>query len=464
MSFDIPRATSLVHREAQVVAKYGRIPYYHLVVDHGQGALLYDVDGNEYLDFIASAASANVGHAHPHVVRAICEASKRFVHYSTAYMYHEAQADLAELLVERAPGRSEKLVSLGNSGSDANDGIMKIARAATGRPYIVSFMGAYHGSTYGSLSMSAISLNMRRKIGPLVPGCYHIPYPDVYRNSTLLNQMTNEQVAQYFMQPLHQMIQTCLPAEEIACIIVEPIAGDLGIVPAPHAFMQELASFCEHHGILLAVDEINQGMGRSGKLWSIEHYGIEPDLMSVAKSLASGMPLSAVVGKREYMESLEYPAHAFTTAGNPVCCAAALATFDVLDKEGLVERSAALGAYVEQRLARMQKDHPSIVSVHGKGLNLGVDICAPANHEPTAYMGAPSNEEAATRDALKMVQYCFTQGLVLTTLHGNTLRIQPPLVITEDELDRGLDIIEEACLLLEEGRLTDDLLPQSCGW
>lgn len=452
MSFDISRATALVGREKQVVAKYGRIPYYNLVVDHGQGALLYDVDGNEYLDFIASAASVNVGHAHPHVVQAICEASKRFVHYSTAYMYHEAQTQLAERLVSLAPGDSPKLVSFGNSGSDANDCIMKVARAATGRPFIVSFIGAYHGSTYGSLSMSAISLNMRRKIGPLVPGCYHIPYPDIYRNPEQFSSMSDEQIAQHFMQPLHQMVQTYVPVEEIACIVVEPIAGDLGIIPAPHRFMQELYDFCQHHGILFAVDEINQGMARSGKMWSIDHYNIEPDLMSTAKSLASGMPLSAVVGKASHMEALDYPAHAFTTAGNPVCCAASIATFDVIEQECLVSRSARLGSYVRNRLLQMQEQHRCLLSVHGSGLNIGVDICL------------PDRPDTATIDALKIAQHCFTQGLVITTLNGSTLRIQPPLVITEDELDRGLDILEDACMLLEQGKLSNDLLPTACGW
>lgn len=440
----------MVQQEQKYYAPTGRIPYYDMVIDHGEGAMLYDVDGNGYIDLLASASATNVGHCHPRVVDAITQQAQKLIHYTPAYMYHTPEIELVQKLCEIAPGDSPKKVVFGNSGSDANDAIIKFARAYTGRQYMVSFQGAYHGSTFGSLTLSAISLNMRRKMAPLLPGVYHIPYPDAYHEG--VDHLSEEEQAAYFMHPLLEMCENYLPPEEIACIIMEPIAGDLGIIVPPKAYVEQLYAFCQEHGILFAVDEVNQGMARTGTWWSIEHFDIEPDLMSVGKSIASGMPLSAVIGKAEVMDSLDFPAHLFTTSGNPVCCAASLATIGVIEDEGLIERSRELGAYARERFEDMQARHTIIGSVHGMGLNLGIDIVEPGTRTKCA------------KDALKIIYRAYDEGVVMITIANSILRFQPPLVITKEQLDRALDVLDQVIGEVEEGKVSDDVVPAGKGW
>lgn len=347
----------LIEREDHYMATAARINYYDLVIDHAHGALLTDVDGNQYIDLLASASAINVGHTHPRVVKAIQEQAAKLIHYTPAYFHHQPEQRLAERLAKSAPGTDNEVV-FGNSGSDANDAIIKFARAYTNRQYIVAYTDAYHGSTYDSMSLSGVSLNMVRKMGPLLPGIVHVPYPDGYR--TLPHETEHELALRYF-EAFKAPFDSYLPAEETACVIIEPIQGDGGIRKAPAEYVQLVYDFCHQHGILFAVDEVNQGMGRTGKMWSIQNFpGIRPDLMSVGKSLASGLPLSAVIGRREVMESLAAPAHTFTTAANPVCCAAALATIDVLADEQLVARSANYGRYAKEQFLALQQRHPKI--------------------------------------------------------------------------------------------------------
>lgn len=440
----------LIHREQMHFAPAGRIPYYDVVLDHGRGALLFDVDGNEYIDLLASASATNVGHCHPLVVEAIKQQADKLVHYTPAYFYHTPEIELVEKLASIAPGPSPKKVLFGNSGSDANDAIIKFSRAYTGRHNIVSFIGAYHGSTYGSMSLSAISLNMRRKMGPFLPGIYHIPYPDSQKAG--ISHLSEQEQARHFMKPLEEMVASYLPAEDIACIIMEPIAGDLGLIVPPQAYMDELYAFCQDHGILFAVDEVNQGMGRTGSWWSIEHFGIEPDLMSVGKSLASGMPLSAVIGKTDIMDSLDYPAHLFTTSGNPVCCAASLATIAAIEQDGLIERSRTLGTYARKRFEEMGAVYDIVGEVHGKGLNLGIDIVYPGTSEKNA------------RDALKIVYQAAREGVLMICIAESVLRFQPPLVITEEQLDRALDVLDASIEAVSQGRVPDSIVPAGRGW
>ncbi len=441
---------NLIKREQEHFAPAGRIPYYDVVLDHGRGALLYDVDGNEYIDLLASASATNVGHCHPLVVQAIKDQAEKLVHYTPAYFYHRPEIELVEKLASIAPGTSPKKVVFGNSGSDANDAIIKFARAYTGRQDIVSFVGAYHGSTYGSMSVSAISLNMRRKMGPFLPGVHHIPYPDPQRPEVA--GLSEEEQARYYLKPLEDMVASYLPAEDIACIIMEPIAGDLGLVVPPQAYMDQLHAFCQEHGILFAVDEVNQGMGRTGTWWSIEHFGIEPDLLSTAKSLASGMPLSAVIGKAEIMDSLDYPAHLFTTSGNPVCCAASLATIAAIEQDGLIERSQTLGAYARGRFEALSETFGIVGGVHGCGLNLGIDI-----------VDAETGEKNV-RDALKIVYEAARHGVLMICIAGSVLRFQPPLVITDEQLDQALAVLEQAVADVEAGRVPDSIVPEGRGW
>lgn len=321
------KAQDLIKEDEQYFAKSGRIKYYPLAIDHGYGATLVDVDGKEYIDLLASASSQNVGHAPKKVTEAIKKQVDKFVHYTPAYMYHEPLIRLSKKLCDISPGDYEKRVTYGLSGSDANDGIIKFARAYTGRPYIISFTNAYHGSTFGSLSMSAISLNMRKKYGPLLNGFYHIPFPDNYRG--LFEQPTPNTVDEY-LAPLKEMFNKYVPADEVACIVLETIQGDGGLLEPVPGHFEALQSICREHGILIAVDDIQQGLGRTGKWSSVEHFNFTPDLITFGKSLAGGLPMSAIVGRKEIMETLEAPAHLFTTGGNPVSCEAALATLEMI--------------------------------------------------------------------------------------------------------------------------------------
>ncbi len=334
------KAEELINEDGKYFAASGRIKYYPLAIDHGYGATLVDVDGKEYIDLLSSASSQNVGHAPKPVTEAIKKQAEKFIHYTPAYMYHEPAVKLSKKLCEIAPGDYEKRVTFGLSGSDANDGIIKFARAYTGRPYIISFTNAYHGSTFGSLSMSAISLNMRKHYGPLLNGFYHIPFPDKYRG---MYEQPNANTVEEYLAPLKEMFAKYVPAEEVACIVVETIQGDGGLLEPVDGYFEALEALCREHGILIAVDDIQQGLGRTGTWSSIDHFNFTPDLITFGKSLAGGLPMSAIVGRKEIIETLEAPAHLFTTGANPVSCEAALATLGMIEDEDLLTASSEKG-------------------------------------------------------------------------------------------------------------------------
>lgn len=291
----------ILEEEKNHLANATRVKYFDIVIDHGKGAIITDADGREYIDLLASASATNTGHSHPKVVDAITSQAQKLIQYTPAYFANTVTAKLADRLVDIAPGNFQKQVAFGNSGSDANDAIIKFARGYTGRQYVVSFTGAYHGSTYGSLSISGVSLNMTRKIGPLLPNTVKVPFPDqTQRIAGESDDDFSERLFKQFKLPF----ETYLPADEVALVIIEPIQGDGGIIKAPQRYVELVYEFTREHGIVFAVDEVNQGLGRTGKMWSIDHFGIVPDLMSVGKSIASGLPLSAVIGRKEIMDSL----------------------------------------------------------------------------------------------------------------------------------------------------------------
>lgn len=443
------KAQDLIKEDEQYFAKSGRIKYYPLAIDHGYGATLVDVDGKEYIDLLASASSQNVGHAPKKVTEEIKKQVDKFVHYTPAYMYHEPLIRLSKKLCDISPGDYEKRVTYGLSGSDANDGIIKFARAYTGRPYIISFTNAYHGSTFGSLSMSAISLNMRKKYGPLLNGFYHIPFPDNYRG--LFEQPTPNTVDEY-LAPLKEMFNKYVPADEVACIVLETIQGDGGLLEPVPGYFEALQSICREHGILIAVDDIQQGLGRTGKWSSVEHFNFTPDLITFGKSLAGGLPMSAIVGRKEIMETLEAPAHLFTTGANPVSCEAALATLEMIEEEQLLEASLEKGDYVRQTMDRWITDYKCIGDVRGKGLSIGIDI-----------VSDPIQKTRDPEAALKICNYCFDKGVVIIAVAGNVLRFQPPLVISYDQLDYALSTLEKAIQALNRGDL-DQYEIEGQGW
>ncbi len=443
------KSMEMVKKSDKVYAGAGQIRYFDICLESAKGAMLKDLDGNEYIDLLATASAMNVGHSHPKVLAAMEKQMKTLLHYTPAYFYNPKVEQLAQRLIDLTPGDFEKKVLFGNSGSDANDGMMKFARAYTGRKTIVSFVGAYHGSTYGSMTLSAVSLNMRRKMTPLVSGVEYIPFPNSYDRKE--NESEKEFVDRYWGY-FENALNTYLPVDEIAGIIIEAIQGDGGFLKMPQEYMDRLYKFTRDHNIVFAVDEINQGLGRSGKMWSIEHFGIAPDILTTAKSLASGMPLSAIVGRKEIMDSLEAPGHLFTTSGNPVCCAAALASFDVIEEENLVEKSRKDGEYVRERFEKMQEKYPVIGDVRIYGLNGGVELVKDRK-----------TKEPDSESASKLITYLMQNGVLMITVKGNVLRFQPPLVITRDQLDKALDTIGKGFSELEKGNLelADD---KKIGW
>lgn len=437
----------ILHDEDESFASASRIKYFDMVIESGEGAILTDVEGNEYIDLLASASSTNTGHSHPHVVDAITKQAQKLIQYTPAYFANLPAAQLAKRLTDLAPIDGPAELSWGNSGSDANDALIKFARGYTGRQDVVSFTGAYHGSTYGSMSASGVSLNMNRKMGPLMSGFYKVPFPSPwYRESYETEDEFVDRMFEEFKLPF----DTYLPADEVAVILIEPIQGDGGIVKAPEKYLKKVYEFAHEHGILFAIDEVNQGMGRTGKWWSIQQFdGIYPDLMTVGKSLASGLPLSAVIGKKEIIESLQAPANVYTTAGNPVTTAAAMATIDVIEDEHLLERSERLGVKSKVFFDRMKEEYSFVGDVRMYGLDGGIDIIN------------PKTGKADVKVATKLIYRMFELGVIMITVRGNVLRFQPPLVITEEQLEKAFDVIDQAMDDEENGRIQFD---KTIGW
>lgn len=446
----VDKCLEIVKNDEKIIPFSSRMSYFPLVIKRGHGSIIEDVDGNEYIDLLASACVLNVGHTHPKVVNAIESQIKEFIHYTPCYAYHEPLVNLANKLAEVTPGNYKKKVVFGLSGSDVNDAMIKFARCYTGRSKIISFIQAYHGTTYGALSLSALSLNMRKRIGPILPDIHHIPYPDCYRCA--FGQEEKSCNLECFKQ-FEIALEFDIPTEEVAAVIIEPIAGDAGLVVPPKKYMDRLYNLCKQNDILFISEEVQQGFGRTGKWFGIEHFNIIPDAVVLGKSIASGMPLSAVVGREEIMESMQAPGHIMATTGNPASCSAALATIEIINEENLVERAKELGDYIKERFNRMKDKYPLIGDVRGLGLSIGVDLVK--NRETKE-----RNKEAAA----KICYRSWEKGIVLTFFASNVLRIQPPLVITKGQIDRSIDIIEEAIVEYLAGDIPDEVLQISKGW
>lgn len=444
----VKKGLEVIEKDDRFLSKGTRIPFYPLAIKDAKGSILIDYDGNEIIDFLSSACVINVGHGHPKVVNAIIEQAQKFVHYNPSYAVHEQMGNLAKELVEITPGSFEKRVAFSLSGGDANDNAIKVARSYTKRSKIISFYRAYHGTTYGALTLSAVNLNMRKNLGPFLPDVYHIPYPDCYRC-----EGNSSECAMSCMDKLKELFNTVVPAEEVAAIFLEPFQGDSGVLEPPVEYINELVEICKQNGILLVVDEVQTGFGRTGKWFASEHYNIEPDIIVLGKSIASGMPLAAIVARKEILESWAAPAGAFSTSGNPICCVAALATIDIIKSEGLVKKSKEMGEYALKRFEDMKKRHHLIGDIRGKGLMIGVDLVKDRE-----------TKERAKEETAKVSYQCWTKGLFVTFFSGNVLRIAPPLSIQKKEMDKALDIIDEALTDVEEGRVSDDILESVKGW
>lgn len=426
-----------------------RIAFPPVAVDGGAGTWFWDKAGRRFLDLHSMAGIMNVGHGHPCVVEAIERQARQLLHVNPAYAVHETMPALAQRLCELTPGDFDKRVVFGLSGSDANDGVVKLARSATGRPTVVAFHGAYHGNTYGALSLSAVSPAMRRGFGPTLPGVLHVPYPDSYRGGAT----DREGLARHCLDELQRVTAVLGPPDEIAAVVVEPIQGDSGVLVPPQAFLTGLAEFTRRHGALLVAEEVQTGFGRTGQMLGIEHFGVVPDVVVLGKALGSGMPVSAVVARADLMNAWTAPGHVFSTSANPVCSAAALAVLDVIRDEDLVESARANGARLRAGLDCLASEFDVIGDVRGLGLMQGVDLV--------------TDRDSKTRDRVltaKVVKACFDRGCFLTFLAGSVLRFVPPLVISADEVDLALNVLRDALCAAVSGAVPDGDVADLAGW
>lgn len=427
---DIPSSDSSADWLARERAHLAEVLYRYtpLVIESAKGSYLYNIDGRRYLDFSCGIGVTNIGHGHPHVLRAAHKQLDNLIHISVV-AHHEANIVLAERLAAASPGKLNK-VFFGNSGAEAVEGAIKLARYVTRRPGIVAFQGAFHGRTYGALSLTASKAYYRERYEPFLPGIYHVPYPYVYRNPT---GRSEEATLDYVFGYIDEMLDTRVPPKNLAAFIVEPVLGEGGYVVPPAEFLPRLRKLCDQHGILLILDEIQSGYGRTGKMFASEHTGVVPDIMTVAKSIASGLPLSAVVATSKLIDQWEPAAHGSTFGGNPVACAAGIATLEVMEREKVLDNANLRGAELIRRLRGLQATTPAIGDVRGLGLMIGVELI---------------NKDGSPDGALqkKIRQVCLDSGLVILSCgsHDNVLRLIPPLTISEAEMDEGWQILSAA--------------------
>ena len=410
---------------------------YPLVARSGRGVVITDVDGNEFFDFSAGIAVTATGHCHPEVVAAIQKQAGELIHMSGTDFYYESMVQLAERLSKIAPMPGPHKIYYGNSGAEAIEAALKLARYHTKRQNIIAFFGAFHGRTMGALSLTASKPQQKRRFGPLVPGVTHVRYPDVYRGCSR-GAEDGEAFALGCARFIEEkLFKTTLPPEEVAAIFVEPVQGEGGYVVAPTPFMQELRRICDRHGILLVVDEVQSGVGRTGKWWAVEHTGVQPDVVCMAKGIASGMPLGITMSRADVMDWVP-GSHASTFGGNPVCIAAALATLDVIEKEGLLKNSQQVGGHMLKRMADWPKKHKIVGDVRGRGLMIGVEI---VKDQKTREYGASERD--------RIVELAFERGVLFLGCGPSTVRIAPPLIVTKDEADVAMDALEESIAAVE---------------
>src|SRR5947207_8752263 len=435
-----PKAKAIIDRDKTVVSpSYTR--GYPLVIERGCGSMVEDVDGNVFLDCAAGIAVNSTGHSHPAVVKAITEQAQKFLHMSGTDFYYEPQVRLAEELAAIAPIQGGVRSFFGNSGTEAIEACLKLARYATGRQNIIAFIGGFHGRTMGSLALTASKAIQRRGFGPLMAGVYHAPYPDRYRCPLGSSPDTCAEACIDYIE--HQLFTHLVSPDEVAAIVVEPIQGEGGYVVAPPEFLQQLRELTTRHGILLVADEVQSGMGRSGKMFAIEYCGVEPDMIAIAKGIASGLPLGVAVARGGLMA---WPpgAHASTFGGNPVACAAALATIKLLRDE-LVKNAADVGAHLMKGLAALAGTHPLIGDVRGRGLMVGVELVRDRH-----------TKERAIEERDAVVTAAFARGLLVLGAGKNAVRFSPPLVLTREQADTAVRIFEEALSEVERAHVDMD--------
>ncbi|HII67861.1 MAG TPA: acetyl ornithine aminotransferase family protein [Thermococcaceae archaeon] len=429
-----PKAKKLVEREKKVISQGLGVKLFPVVPERGYGALIEDVDGNVFIDFLAGAAAASTGYAHPKLVKEVQEQVAKIQHSMIGYTYSKRAIEVAEILAEKAPIGNPKIL-FGLSGSDSIDLLMKVARFATRKPWIIAFIGAYHGQTYGATSVAAFQSSQKRGFSPLVPNVVWVPYPNPYRNPWGIDgyEEPNELINAFLDYLKNYVFAHVVPPDEVSILLAEPIQGDAGIVVPPENFFKELKKVLDDHGILLAMDEVQTGIGRTGKWFASEWFEVEPDFISFGKGVASGMGLSGVIGKADLMEMTSGSA-LLTPAANPVISAAAYATLRIIEEENLIENALKVGDFIKKRLLEMKESYDVIGDVRGKGLMIGAEIVKPNTKVPDPELTG------------KICWRAFELGLILPSygMFGNVIRITPPLVLTKEIAEKGLEIMEQA--------------------
>jgi len=435
-----PKARAAIEADSRLISpSYTRS--YPLVAKRGRGVRVEDSDGNEFLDFAAGIAVVSTGHCHPEVVAAIQKQAAELIHISGTDFYYQGLTDLADRLSAVAPMPGPHRFFYGNSGAEAIECALKVARYHTGRQHVISFFGAFHGRTMGALSLTGSKPQQKRRFGPLVPGVTHVQYPYVYRGWSDRGFPSGPKEEEAFSLSCarnieEKLFKTILPPEEVAAIFVEPIQGEGGFVPAPANFLRELRAICDHHGILLVVDEVQCGCGRTGQWWAIEHAGVEPDIVCMAKGIASGMPLGICMTRAEIMDWAP-GSHASTFGGNPVAIAAALATMDILEREAIAN-AARVGEFMMERVRGWKQGHVAVGDVRGRGLMIGIEIVKDkVTREPAV----------ALRNRIETL--AFERGLLVLGCGETSLRLSPPLIVNRDEATVALDILEESLAIAE---------------
>jgi 4-aminobutyrate aminotransferase len=429
-----PKARALIKRDSAVISpSYPR--GYPFVMDHGKGSEVWDVDGNRFLDFMAGIAVTSTGQAHPKVIKAIQEQAEQFIHISSDF-YHVKWIELAEKLNEIAPFDEAAVSFMTNSGTEAVETAIKLARYHTGRSNFIGFTGAFHGRTMGAVTFTASKPAYHGGFYPLMNGVVHAPFPNPYR--PVLERKSGEDYGETVVRYIEEeILEHILPPDEVAGVLVETIQGEGGYIVPAAGFFPALRRLCDKHGILLIVDEVQCGMGRTGKWWAIEHFGVEPDMVTIAKGIASGMPLGACLARQSIMD-WERGSHGNTYGGNPISCAAALATLELIQDQYLANAEE-VGQYTLDALEEIQARHPSIGDVRGKGLMIGVEFVEDRN-----------TKEPAKHLYERVVDLAFERGLLLLGCGKSVIRVAPALSINKSEIDEGLAIFEEAVTLAEK--------------
>jgi 4-aminobutyrate aminotransferase len=432
-----PKAKKIVDRDAAVISpSFGRA--YPLVIERGEGSIVVDVDGNEFIDMNAGLAVCSVGHSHPKVIKAIKDQVDKFIHYSYTDFYYDGYVDLGEKLHDLVPGDYKKKFFYGNSGAESIEAAMKVSRWHTGRQGYLAYIGSFHGRTLGAVSLTASKPYQRARFAPLIPGVEHIFYPYCYRCPFNLECPSCGYACVDYID--EYLFHRYVPPEEVAMLIAEPIQGEGGYVVPPDGYFPRLKKLLDKYGILFASDEVQAGMGRTGKWFGIEHFGVVPDIVCMAKGIAAGMPLG-VMASRADIQDWKPGSHASTFGGNPVSCAAALAVLDIIKSENLLENAQKQGKLIKDRLNEMKDRHPMIGDVRGKGLMVGVEL-----------VKDKTTKEYAQKETGDVMMECFRNGLAIVNCGINVIRWMPALNITSDLVEPALEIFEKSLTKIEKGK------------